>query len=76
MIGDAPEPVPLPDDGMAVNVVLPVPAAPAVYVTVAAAFPPVAVPIVGAPGLLPAVTEFDAADTAVPNSVVAVTVNV
>jgi hypothetical protein len=35
-----------------------------------------AVPIVGAPGLLPAVTEFEAKDVAVPNSVVAVTVNV
>jgi hypothetical protein len=36
----------------------------------------VAVPIVGAPGLFPAVTELEAADVAVPNSVEAETVNV
>jgi hypothetical protein len=58
------------------NVVVPVPPVPPVNGTLADALPAVTVPIVTAPGLLPAVTEFEAEDVAVPNSVVAVTVNV
>ena len=76
VIGDPPVPVLPPGEDVAVNVVAPVPAAPAVYGTDADAFPAEAVPIVGAPGRLPAVTELDEADVAVPNDVVAVTVNV
>jgi hypothetical protein len=48
-----------------------------VNVTVACALPPVAVPIVGAPGTVAGVTPFDAADAApVPSAFVAATVNV
>jgi hypothetical protein len=47
-----------------------------VYVTVADALPAVAVPIVGAAGLVPATTELDEADVAEPNSVDAETVKV
>jgi hypothetical protein len=43
---------------------------------VAWAFPAVAVPIVGAPGATPGVTEFDAAETFEPYAFDAVTVNV
>ena len=47
-----------------------------VHVTVAFAFPAVAVPIIGAPGT-PDIIEFDAAEAApVPTAFVAVTVNV
>jgi hypothetical protein len=53
------------------------PVAFAVYVTVADAFPPVAVPIVGACGTVVAVMLFDAEEAAdVPIALVAVTVNV
>ena len=49
----------------------------AVKVTVACAFPPVAVPMVGAPGTVAGVTLFDAAEAAlVPFALVALTVNV
>jgi hypothetical protein len=43
---------------------------------VACALPPAAETLVGAPGLFPAVTEFDAAETAEPYTVDALTVNV
>ena len=65
-IGDAPVPVRLPGEDVAVNVVVPVPPVPPVYGTLADALPAVAVPIVTAPGLLPAVTELDAADVCDP----------
>ena len=49
----------------------------AVHVTVALAFPVVAVPIIGAPGTVGSVTELDAAEAfPVPTAFVAVTVNV
>ena len=49
----------------------------AVNVTLACALPPVAVPIVGAPGTVAGVTLFDAADAVpVPALLVAVTVKV
>ena len=57
-------------------VVAPVPAAALVYVIVACAFPAAADTPVGAPGLFPAVTEFEAADTAEPYAVDALTVKV
>jgi hypothetical protein len=69
----------LPGEDVAVNVVDPVPAEPAVYGTsmfLSTFCTMDAVPIVGAPGRLPAVTELDAADVALPYSVEAVTVNV
>jgi hypothetical protein len=72
-IGVVPVPVFPPGEDVAVNVVPPLPP---VYGTLAAALPAAAVPIVTAPGLLPAVTELDAADVAVPYAVDAVTVNV
>jgi hypothetical protein len=75
-IGEAPvAPMP-PGEDTAVKVVAPVPAAPAVYSTPAAALPAVAVPIVGAPGRSPAVAAFDAAEVAEPYAVEAVTVTV
>jgi hypothetical protein len=75
-IGEDPAlPIP-PGEDIAVKVVAPVPAAPAVYVTDAVALPAVAVPIVGAPGRSPAVAEFDAAEVAEPYAVDAVTVTV
>jgi hypothetical protein len=76
-IGDAPVAVTLPGVDVAVYVTPPEPTAPAVYATVAVAFPAVAVPIVGAEGLTPGVSELDAADAAetIP-LLVAVTVNV
>jgi hypothetical protein len=49
----------------------------AVKLTVACALPRVAVPIVGAPGTLAGVAEFDAAEAApVPTALLAVTVKV
>ena len=49
----------------------------AVKVTLAWALPAVAVPMVGAPGVVAGVTLFDAAEAApVPTALVAVTVNV
>ena len=78
-IGDAPVAVTLPGEDVAVNVVAPVPAEPAVYGTsifLSTFCTITAVPIVGAPGRLPAVTELDAADVALPYIVDAVTVNV
>ena len=49
----------------------------AVKLTVAWAFPPVAVPMVGAPGTVAGITAFEAADAApVPTELVAVTVKV
>jgi hypothetical protein len=77
VIGDAPVPVMLPGLDVAVYVALPaVPALPAVYATVADALPAVAVPIVGAAGLIPGLTEFEAEDVLEPYAFVAVTVNV
>jgi hypothetical protein len=78
VIGDAPVPVNDPGDEVAVNVVIVLPpVAPAVYVTVAEALPPVAVPIVGAAGTVVAVTLAEAAEAAeVPAAFVAVTVYV
>lgn len=79
VIGDAPVPVNPPGDEVAVNVVDPVPADPAVYVTVTfqVVFTFVAVPIVGAPGFKPTVTEFDAPEEDdVPYAFDALTVNV
>jgi hypothetical protein len=75
------EPVPVKPPGLEVAV-YPVIAEPpllagAVNVTVACAFPAVAVPIVGAPGTVDGVTEFDAELAGpVPLALVAVTVNV
>jgi hypothetical protein len=77
VIGDAPVPVRLPGVEVAVYVTPPEPTAPAVYATVAEAFPAVAVPIVGADGLIPGVCELDASDAGeVTPLLVAVTVNV
>ena len=71
----------VPPAGIDVTVYPVIPAPPvdpgAVKLTVADTFPPVAVPIVGAPGTVTGVTEFEAADAApVPALFVAVTVNV
>lgn len=74
--GDAAVDVTAPGEETVVCVVAPVPAAALVYVTVACAFPPAAETLVGAPGLFPAVTEFDDADVAKPYAVDALTVNV
>ena len=59
VIGDAPVPVRLPGVDVAVYVTPPEPTEPAVYVTVANALPAVAVPMVGALGLIPGVIEFE-----------------
>ena len=48
----------------------------AVQVTVAEAFPPVAVPMVGAPGVVAGVTEADARLAPVPTPLMAATVKV
>lgn len=74
--GDAPVDVIAPGDETVVCVVAPVPAVAFVYVIVACAFPPAAETLVGAPGLFPAVTEFDDVDVAEPYVVDALTVNV
>lgn len=67
----------LPGLEIAVYVTPPEPTAPAVYATVAEASPAVAVPIVGALGLTPGVTDPDAEDAAETIPLfVAVTVNV
>jgi hypothetical protein len=71
-------PVKLPGDEVAVYDVIAEPPslAGAVNDTVACALPPVAVPIVGAPGIVAGVTLFEAADAGpVPTPFVAVTVN-
>jgi hypothetical protein len=57
VIGDAPVAVIAPGLDVAVKVVTPVPAAPAVYVTVACAFPAAAETLVGVPGFAPIPTE-------------------
>jgi hypothetical protein len=78
VIGEDPVPVSPPGEDVAVNVVIAEPpVSPDVYVTVAFAFPDVAVPIVGACGTVVAVmldVASDAADVAV--AFVPVTVNV
>jgi hypothetical protein len=76
---DAPEPVRLP--GLEVTVypviVKPPLLAGALKLTVALALPPLALPIVGAPGTPAGVTEFEAAEAALtPAPLVAVTVQV
>ena len=76
-IGEAPVPVNPPGLDVAVYVTPPEPTDPAVYATVAEASPAVAVPIVGALGLIPGVTEFVAEDASETIPLfVAVTVNV
>jgi hypothetical protein len=78
VIGEAPVPVIEPGEDVAVNALTAAPPlAPAVYATVADAFPPVAVPIVGACGTVVAVIELDADEAElVPAEDAAVTVNV
>jgi hypothetical protein len=74
--GDAPVDETAPGEETVVCVVAPVPAAAFVYVTVACALPAAADTPVGAPGLFPAVTEFEEDDVAKPYAVDALTVNV
>jgi hypothetical protein len=76
VIGEAPVPVRLPGVDVAVNVVVPVPAVPAVYATVAEAFPAVAVPIVGAPGAIPGTAAADGEVDEPPYALVTLTPNV
>jgi hypothetical protein len=77
VIGLAPVPVILEGEEVAVNTeTAEPPVAFAVYVTVAEALPPVAVPIVGACGTVVAVIELEVVAVEVPLALVAVTLNV
>jgi hypothetical protein len=77
VIGDAPVPVNEPGEDVAVYAVTVFPpVAPAVYATVALPLPAVAVPIVGACGIVVATMLLDALEAALaPIELVAVTVN-